>query len=86
MRPTIDFEGISVRLSRDLGESSSEPGVRYVLRWETLGAHHDRPRDPPLPPASALRLVRLVSSDTEPDTDTNTAEDEEPAAPASRGR
>jgi hypothetical protein len=56
--PTIDFEGISVRLADDVG-SPNESHTKYVLRWETLGAHHDRPRKPPLPPASMLKLVKL---------------------------
>lgn len=29
---------------------------RYFLRWETLGPNRDRPRDPPLPEPSPLRL------------------------------
>ena len=32
---------------------------REGVKTETLGPHQDRPRDPPLPPASALVLVRL---------------------------
>ncbi len=58
MKPTIAFDGISVRLAEDLG-TPSEAHTKYVLRWETLGAHHDRPRKPPLPPASMLTLVKL---------------------------
>lgn len=57
-KPTIAFDGISVRLADDLGTPSEAP-TKYVLRWETLGAHHDRPRKPPLPPASMLTLVKL---------------------------
>jgi hypothetical protein len=57
-KPTIAFDGISVRLAQDLGEPS-EPDTKYALRWETLGAHYDRPRKPPLPPASVLNLVKL---------------------------
>jgi len=58
-RSTIKFDGIRVKTAGDLGESDS-PDTKYVLRWETLGAHHDRPRKPPLPPASTLQLVKLV--------------------------
>ena len=58
--PALPHEGIRVRLATDLGEASGKKHeVRYVLRWETLGAHHDRPRKPPLPPPSILKLVKL---------------------------
>ncbi|NLF68486.1 MAG: hypothetical protein GX575_05445 [Candidatus Anammoximicrobium sp.] len=57
-KPTIAFDGLSVRLAHDLG-SLDDSHKKYVLRWETLDAHHDRPRDPPLPPASTLKLVEL---------------------------
>lgn len=57
-KPTMDFPGLNVRLAADLGHAPS-PNVRYVLRWETLDAHHDRPRQPPLPEPSTLQLIRL---------------------------
>lgn len=57
-RPTIAFDGISVRLAHDLG-GLDDADTKFVLRWETLEAHHDRPRTPPLPPASTLQLVEL---------------------------
>jgi hypothetical protein len=56
--PTLPFKGVSVRISSDLGGPDKRE-TKYLLRWETLGAHHDRPRDPPLPPASPLTLVTL---------------------------
>jgi hypothetical protein len=56
--PTIDFDDISVRLADDVGSPNDSP-TKYVLRWETLEAHHDRPRQSPLPPASMLKLVKL---------------------------
>ncbi len=61
-RPTMDFPGIGVRLTQDLGtaaESDTPPNTKYVLRWQTLGANHDHPRQPPLPPPSILQLVKL---------------------------
>jgi hypothetical protein len=61
-KPTIAFEGISVRMAYDLG-TPKDPNTKYLLRWETLGPNHDRPRKPPLPPASTLTLVKL---ETEP--------------------
>lgn len=57
-RPTLEFDGIRAKFAQDRGAAS---GVdrKYVLRWETLEAHHDRPRQPPLPPPSILNLVTL---------------------------
>ncbi len=51
------FPGMEVRWCGDSG-ASEEPDVRYSLRWETLGAHRDRPRKEPLPPPSMLRLYK----------------------------
>jgi hypothetical protein len=58
LTPTLQFDGIHVKLAQDLGQSP-DPDRKYVLRWETLGAHHDRPRQPPLPEASILNLITL---------------------------
>jgi len=55
---TIDFEGIGVKLAGDIGQPD-QPGTKYVLRWETLQPNHDRPRQPPLPPAATLKLIKL---------------------------
>ena len=57
-RPTIAFEGMGVKFASDKGRPSS-PDTKYLLRWETLGANHDRPRKPPLPPPSVLKLLEL---------------------------
>ncbi len=56
-RPESDFPGMQVRWRGDLG-SSGQVGRRYVLRWETLGVHRDRPREV-APPPSVLRVYRL---------------------------
>lgn len=58
MKPSIAFAGMRVKLARD-SATSSVLDKKYILRWETLEAHHDRPRQPPLPPASVLQLVTL---------------------------
>ena len=52
------FPGMQVKWGGDLGKSE-EPGVRYTLRWETLSANRDRPREEPYPPPSMLRLYKL---------------------------
>lgn len=48
---------LETRTCGDSG-SSAEPGVRYMLRWETLGTNRDKKRDGD-PPPSVLKLVRI---------------------------
>jgi hypothetical protein len=55
-----DRLGMGVRTASDLGESG-EPGVRYLLRWETLPSNRDRPHPGDPPPPSMLRLYKLAS-------------------------
>ena len=57
-RAQSDFKGMGIRRARDIG-SSPDDDVRYVLQWETLGSNFDRPREPPLPGPSTLRLYKL---------------------------
>ena len=52
------FPGMSVRFAGDMGRCEI-PGARYLLRWETLGPHRDRPREKPWPEPTMLRLYRL---------------------------
>lgn len=61
--PGSRAQGLQARSASDLGDSG-EPGVRYVLRWETLPSNRDRPRSGPLPPPSQLRLFKLLATDT----------------------
>ncbi len=61
-RPEIKFDGIGVRRAGDLGDSG-DPNVRYMLKWDVLGANRDRKRTGPLPSASTLRLYKLVRGD-----------------------
>ncbi|OQB87110.1 MAG: hypothetical protein BWX88_00520 [Planctomycetes bacterium ADurb.Bin126] len=56
-KPEQDFPGLQVRWRADSG--SAVDGLRYVLRWETLGPNRDRPVKAPLPKPSMLRLYRL---------------------------
>ncbi len=53
-----NFPGMRVRWRRSSG-SCGESGVQYWLRWETLGVNRDRPRKPPLPKPSMLRVYKL---------------------------
>ena len=52
-----DFPGMGARVAADTGRAPK--GVRYELRWETLGPNRDRPREGPLPGPSMLRLYEL---------------------------
>jgi hypothetical protein len=56
--PESDFPGMAVRWRWSRGEGGAE-GVRYALRWETLGRNRDRPRKGPLPDPSTLRLYEF---------------------------
>jgi hypothetical protein len=47
------FPGMQVRIAAGSGDS------HYYLRWETLGPNRDRPRTPPLPEPSMLRVMEL---------------------------
>ena len=58
MTLTSDFPGMRVRTMGSRGKGS-EPGVRYILRWETLGPNRDRPREQ-APPPSELRLYTVT--------------------------
>ena len=53
-----DFKGMGIRRAKDIGDSGDE-NVRYMLQWETLGGNRDRPRKPPLPQPSTLKLYKL---------------------------
>jgi hypothetical protein len=59
-RVRSDFEGMEIRRAHDLGQSG-ESQVRYLLQWETLPSNFDRPRRPPMPEPSVLRLYKLVA-------------------------
>jgi hypothetical protein len=52
------FPGMQLRTAADTAASSA-PGQRFVLRWETLPASRDKPRDKPWPEPSMLRVVEL---------------------------
>jgi len=56
-KPTSGFPGMSVRLQTGRGEGNAF-GVKYVLRWETLGPNRDRPRKD-IPPPSELKLYEV---------------------------
>jgi hypothetical protein len=52
------FPGLRVRTAADSGRCD-RPGRHYQLRWETLDANRDRPRNGPLPEPSMLRLHKV---------------------------
>ncbi|MCF7732063.1 MAG: BNR repeat-containing protein [Akkermansiaceae bacterium] len=52
------FPGLKVKTTGDSG-TSDKPGIRYMLRWETLEPIRDKPRSAPLPEPSMLRLYMV---------------------------
>lgn len=56
-KPRGAAQGLHVRTAADsgLGDAAS----RYLLRWETLPANRDQPRDPPWPEPSRLEVLEL---------------------------
>ncbi len=64
-RVELDYPGMLVRTTsgRVTDDAAIEPGIdRYVLRWATLGANRDQPRDE-IPPPSELQLYALGCGD-----------------------
>jgi hypothetical protein len=59
-RVISDRPGMGVRTAADLGDSD-EPGVRYLLRWETLPSNRDRPHSGDPPPPCMLKVYKLRS-------------------------
>jgi hypothetical protein len=54
------FPGMKRQIRNDAG--AAPPGVRFVLTWETLEANRDRPRTPPLPEPSLLRVFAVPTA------------------------
>jgi len=54
-----DFPGMRPKWAGDRGKSP-DPGTFYTLRWESLGANRDRPRDKPWPDNSKLVLYKIA--------------------------
>jgi len=68
------FPGLKVQWAHDSGQSGTA-GTRYKLRWETLDANRDMPRDGPLPSPSMLRLVTIKTvADNKPRSKTKGAD------------
>lgn len=60
------FPDLKVKWADDSG-ASGKPDLRYALRWETLDANRDQPREGQLPPPSILRLYAIKSvTETKP--------------------
>jgi hypothetical protein len=58
------FPGMRKQIHRDSGDAP--PGTRYALTWETLEANRDRPRTPPLPEPSLLRVIAIATAKDAP--------------------
>ena len=55
-----NFPGLLIQTAANLGKSD-EPGIRYLLKWETINRNRDRPRKKPWPNPSQLYLYKLKS-------------------------
>ena len=53
-----EHPNMTVNIASDLGHAD-EPGVRYLLRWESLPPNRDQPYAGDLPKPSMLRLYKL---------------------------
>jgi hypothetical protein len=53
-----DWPELRGQTAHDSGHSD-DPGLQYLLRWETLPSNRDRPRSGPLPPPSMLKLYEV---------------------------
>jgi len=51
------FPGMKINWAHNVEPDTGR--ILYRLRWETLGANRDKPRDPPWPEPSMLRLLEL---------------------------
>lgn len=60
MKSEGSFPGLAPLTAGELGRSG-EPGVSYVLKWETLPSNRDRARPEPWPGPSVLYLFKLKS-------------------------
>jgi hypothetical protein len=57
-RPAGNFPGLTVHWAADEG-TSGVAGLSYKLRWETLGANHDRSRSGAVPEPSMLQVIAI---------------------------
>lgn len=58
MKPEGSFPGLGIRTAGDLGRSP-DPSFRYMLKWESLPANRDRPREKPWPEPASLYLYKV---------------------------
>lgn len=53
-----EFPGLLIKTSGDLS-GKKQSGTRYLLKWETINANRDKPREKPWPEPSQLYLYKL---------------------------
>lgn len=56
------YPGLEIRTTHDLGQPKDKDS-RYLLKWETLSANRDQPREKPWPAPSQLKLYKLKKAD-----------------------
>jgi hypothetical protein len=62
LEPKSDWPGMEVHIVEDSG-TLPDARDKFILRWETLPSNQDEPREPPLPPPSPLKLLKLQLTD-----------------------
>ncbi|MFT4569086.1 MAG: hypothetical protein ACI9FN_004056 [Saprospiraceae bacterium] len=58
LKPEGSFPGLLIKTTGDIG-NSNETNLRYILKWETINANRDKPREKPWPKPSQLYLYKL---------------------------
>lgn len=61
LKPEGSFPSLLIKTTGDLG-NSNETNSRYILKWETINANRDKPREKPWPEPSRLYLYKLAKT------------------------
>jgi hypothetical protein len=63
LEPVSDWPGMEVHIVEDHGTPAGAR-QKFILRWETLPSNQDEPRDPPFPPPSPVKLLKLERTES----------------------
>ena len=57
------FPGMKKQIRTDTGQGPA--GTHFAITWETLESNRDRPRSPPWPEPSMLRVIRTAKAQSD---------------------